>query len=128
MLPLICIIKIVTISRASVLKKILTDNYMISLQGCVKMCVCVCLSVGCIPPSKFNICTTVQVGKLKVLCESFFKLKSIKLRLFLQEEVCEVHRRFLPHSTYRISAPSIHESMATSQLHCLRLYIICSSS
>lgn len=29
-----------------------------------------------------------QVGKLKILCESFFKLKSVKLKLFLQEEVC----------------------------------------
>lgn len=28
-----------------------------------------------------------QVGKLKILCENFFKLKSIKPRLFLQEEV-----------------------------------------
>jgi hypothetical protein len=29
-----------------------------------------------------------QVGRLKFLCESFFKLKSMKLKLFLQEEVC----------------------------------------
>jgi len=29
-----------------------------------------------------------QVGKLKFLCDSFFKLKSMKLNLFLQEEVC----------------------------------------
>ena len=29
---------------------------------------------------------TTTVGKLKFLCESFFKLKSLKLKLFLQEE------------------------------------------
>ena len=32
--------------------------------------------------------TFFQIGKLKNLCESFFKLKSMKPRLFLQEEVC----------------------------------------
>ena len=29
----------------------------------------------------------VQMGKLKSLCESFFKLKDIKVRLFVEEEV-----------------------------------------
>lgn len=29
----------------------------------------------------------LQVGKLKVLCESFFKLKGIRLKLFIQEQV-----------------------------------------
>ena len=29
-----------------------------------------------------------QVGKLKFLCESFFMLKSMKLKLYLPEEVC----------------------------------------
>jgi hypothetical protein len=29
----------------------------------------------------------IQVGKLKSLCESFFKLKDIKVRLFVEEEV-----------------------------------------
>lgn len=29
-----------------------------------------------------------QVGRLKALCESFFKLKGIRPRLFIQEEVC----------------------------------------
>lgn len=29
----------------------------------------------------------LQVGKLKALCESFFKLKGIRLKLFIQEQV-----------------------------------------
>ena len=33
-----------------------------------------------------------QVKKLKSLCENLFKLRSIKLRLFLHEEVREKNR------------------------------------
>lgn len=36
----------------------------------------------------FNIYSVIQVGKLKNLCESFFNIKSIKPKLFLQEAVC----------------------------------------
>jgi hypothetical protein len=32
----------------------------------------------------------IQVGKLKSLCESFFKLKDIKVKLFVEEEVWNV--------------------------------------
>ncbi|XP_078434131.1 tubulin folding cofactor E / Pfifferling (PFI) [Wolffia australiana] len=47
---------------------------------------CVGPSMGEKPPSIRKLPPSTTVGKLKVLCESFFKLKSIKLLLFLQEE------------------------------------------
>ncbi|KAL0539154.1 hypothetical protein IC582_023334 [Cucumis melo] len=49
---------------------------------------CVGASIGEKPPvtKKLPPATSVTVGKLKMLCESFFKLKSIKLKLYLQEE------------------------------------------
>ncbi|KAK1311518.1 hypothetical protein QJS10_CPA08g00879 [Acorus calamus] len=42
------------------------------------------VQVACL--AKSQILNGSEVGKLKVLCESLFKLKSIRLRLFLQEE------------------------------------------
>ncbi|CAA6660206.1 unnamed protein product [Spirodela intermedia] len=48
---------------------------------------CVGASMGEKPPMTRKLPPPQRyVGKLKVLCESFFKLKFIKLRLFLQEE------------------------------------------
>ncbi|KAF3434118.1 hypothetical protein FNV43_RR25221 [Rhamnella rubrinervis] len=47
---------------------------------------CVGASIGEKPPLTKKLPGTTTVGKLKSLCESFFKLKSIKLKLFLQEE------------------------------------------
>lgn len=47
---------------------------------------CVGASIGEKPPVTKKLPATTTVGKLKILCESFFKLKSIKLKLFLQEE------------------------------------------
>lgn len=47
---------------------------------------CVGASIGEKQPLTKKIPPTTTVGKLKVLCESFFKLKGIQLRLFLQEE------------------------------------------
>ncbi|EHA8589737.1 Tubulin-folding cofactor E [Cocos nucifera] len=47
---------------------------------------CVGASIGEKQPLTKKIPPTTTVGKLKVLCESFFKLKGIELRLFLQEE------------------------------------------
>ncbi|PIA44248.1 hypothetical protein AQUCO_01700091v1 [Aquilegia coerulea] len=47
---------------------------------------CVGASIGEKPPLTKKLPATTTVGKLKALCESFFKLKSIKPRLFLQEE------------------------------------------
>nr|XP_019708382.2 tubulin-folding cofactor E isoform X2 [Elaeis guineensis] len=47
---------------------------------------CVGASIGEKQPLTKKIPPTTTVGKLKVLCESFFKLKGIRLRLFLQEE------------------------------------------
>ncbi|XP_043693544.1 tubulin-folding cofactor E-like [Telopea speciosissima] len=47
---------------------------------------CVGASLGEKPPLTKKLPATTTVGKLKVLCESFFKLKSFKLKLFLQEE------------------------------------------
>lgn len=47
---------------------------------------CVGASFGEKPPLTKKLPATTTVGKLKILCESFFKLKSIKLKLFLQEE------------------------------------------
>ncbi|CAA7396528.1 unnamed protein product [Spirodela intermedia] len=47
---------------------------------------CVGASMGEKPPMTRKLPPSTTVGKLKVLCESFFKLKFIKLRLFLQEE------------------------------------------
>ncbi|XP_022718317.1 tubulin-folding cofactor E isoform X1 [Durio zibethinus] len=47
---------------------------------------CVALSVGEKLPLTKKLPATTTVGKLKALCESFFKLKSLKLKLFLQEE------------------------------------------
>ncbi|KAJ8625342.1 hypothetical protein MRB53_033872 [Persea americana] len=44
------------------------------------------VSLGEKPPLTKKLPATTTVGKLKVLCESFFKLKSIKPKLFLQEE------------------------------------------
>ncbi|XP_077231741.1 tubulin folding cofactor E / Pfifferling (PFI) isoform X2 [Tasmannia lanceolata] len=47
---------------------------------------CVGASIGEKPHLTKKLPATTTVGKLKVLCESFFKLKSIKPKLFLQEE------------------------------------------
>ncbi|KAM7511499.1 hypothetical protein LguiB_010374 [Lonicera macranthoides] len=47
---------------------------------------CVGASIGEKPPLTKKLPATTTVGKLKILCESFFKLKSIKPVLFLQEE------------------------------------------
>lgn len=47
---------------------------------------CVGPSIGEKPPLTKKLPATTTVGKLKTLCESFFKLKSIKLILYLQEE------------------------------------------
>ncbi|CAN6678796.1 unnamed protein product [Malus baccata var. baccata] len=47
---------------------------------------CVGASIGEKPSLVKKLPGTTTVGKLKVLCESFFKLKSIKLKLFLEEK------------------------------------------
>ncbi|XP_008445987.2 tubulin-folding cofactor E isoform X1 [Cucumis melo] len=47
---------------------------------------CVGASIGEKPPVTKKLPPATSVGKLKMLCESFFKLKSIKLKLYLQEE------------------------------------------
>lgn len=47
---------------------------------------CVAASIGEKPTLTKKLPATTTVGKLKILCESFFKLKSIKPKLFLQEE------------------------------------------
>ncbi|XP_021758179.1 tubulin-folding cofactor E-like [Chenopodium quinoa] len=47
---------------------------------------CVGASMGEKPLLTKKLPATTTVGKLKILCETFFKLKSIKLKLFLQEE------------------------------------------
>lgn len=47
---------------------------------------CVGASMGEKPPLTKKLPSTTTVGKLKILCETFFKLKSIKLKLFLQDE------------------------------------------
>ncbi|KAA8549632.1 hypothetical protein F0562_001350 [Nyssa sinensis] len=47
---------------------------------------CVGASIGEKVPLTKKLPATTTVGKLKILCESFFKLKSIKPKLFLQEE------------------------------------------
>ncbi|RYR63109.1 hypothetical protein Ahy_A04g020902 isoform A [Arachis hypogaea] len=47
---------------------------------------CVGASMGEKQPLTKKLPATTTVGKLKFLCESFFKLKSLKLKLFLQEE------------------------------------------
>ncbi|KAK2635452.1 hypothetical protein Ddye_030244 [Dipteronia dyeriana] len=47
---------------------------------------CVGASMGEKPPLTKKLPATTTVGKLKILCESFFKLKSIRPKLFLLEE------------------------------------------
>ncbi|XP_050219249.1 tubulin-folding cofactor E [Mercurialis annua] len=47
---------------------------------------CVGASIGEKPLITKKLPATTTVGKLKILCESFFKLKSVKPKLFLQEE------------------------------------------
>ncbi|KAL5760985.1 hypothetical protein ACOSQ2_019823 [Xanthoceras sorbifolium] len=47
---------------------------------------CVGASMGEKPPLTKKLPATTTVGKLKILCESFFKLKSNTPKLFLQEE------------------------------------------
>lgn len=47
---------------------------------------CVGASIGEKHPMTKKLPATTTVGKLKILCESFFKLKSVKPILFLQEE------------------------------------------
>ncbi|KAI3972696.1 hypothetical protein MKX01_019354 [Papaver californicum] len=47
---------------------------------------CVGASMGEKKPLTKKLPATSTIGKLKVLCESFFRLKSIRLKLFLQEE------------------------------------------
>ncbi|RWW68382.1 hypothetical protein BHE74_00024094 [Ensete ventricosum] len=66
-----------------------------------------------------------QVSKLKVLCESFFKLKDIRLRLYIQEEVLVL---FYLHSNIlfyhvAVSVPTMWHVSATWRL-CLRPRII----
>ncbi|KAH0716275.1 hypothetical protein KY284_009180 [Solanum tuberosum] len=48
---------------------------------------CVAASIGEKVPLTKKLPATTTVGKLKILCESFFKIKSVKPKLFLQEEV-----------------------------------------
>ncbi|CAL9038104.1 unnamed protein product [Musa banksii] len=47
---------------------------------------CIGASMGEKQPLAKKLPPTTTVGKLKVLCESFFKLKDIRLRLYIQEE------------------------------------------
>ncbi|RZB90234.1 Tubulin-folding cofactor E isoform B [Glycine soja] len=47
---------------------------------------CVGASMGEKPSLTKKLPATTTVGKLKFLCESFFKLKSMKLKLYLREE------------------------------------------
>lgn len=47
---------------------------------------CVAASIGEKVPLTKKLPATTTVGKLKILCESFFKIKSVKPKLFLQEE------------------------------------------
>ncbi|GAB2299152.1 hypothetical protein Dimus_033224 [Dionaea muscipula] len=47
---------------------------------------CVGASLGEKPPLTKKIPASTSVGKLKILCQSFFRLKATKLKLFLQEE------------------------------------------
>ncbi|KAH7841044.1 hypothetical protein Vadar_024881 [Vaccinium darrowii] len=47
---------------------------------------CVGASMGEKPPLTKKLPAATTVGKLKILCESFFKLKSVKPVLFLEEE------------------------------------------
>ncbi|XP_047342032.1 tubulin-folding cofactor E [Impatiens glandulifera] len=47
---------------------------------------CIGASIGEKPPQTKKLPANTTVGKLKILCESFFKLKSIKPVLLLQEE------------------------------------------
>ncbi|XP_073013996.1 tubulin-folding cofactor E [Typha latifolia] len=47
---------------------------------------CVGASMGEKQPLTKKLPPTTTLGKLKVLCESFFKVKDIKLRLFIEEE------------------------------------------
>uniref|UniRef100_A0A3Q7IVJ9 Ubiquitin-like domain-containing protein n=1 Tax=Solanum lycopersicum TaxID=4081 RepID=A0A3Q7IVJ9_SOLLC len=47
---------------------------------------CVAASIGEKVPLTKKLPATTTVGKLKILCESFFKIKSIKPKLFIQEE------------------------------------------
>ncbi|XP_062180143.1 tubulin-folding cofactor E-like [Phragmites australis] len=49
---------------------------------------CVGPSMGEKQPLTKKLPPTTTVGKLKSLCESFFKLKDIKVRLFVEEEGC----------------------------------------
>uniref|UniRef100_A0A0A9D661 CAP-Gly domain-containing protein n=1 Tax=Arundo donax TaxID=35708 RepID=A0A0A9D661_ARUDO len=49
---------------------------------------CVGPSMGEKQPLTKKLPPTTTVGKLKSLCESFFKLKDIKVRLFAEEEGC----------------------------------------
>ncbi|WMV55138.1 hypothetical protein MTR67_048523 [Solanum verrucosum] len=51
---------------------------------------CVAASIGEKVPLTKKLPATTTVGKLKILCESFFKIKSVKPKLFLQEEEAEV--------------------------------------
>ncbi|XP_047251762.1 tubulin-folding cofactor E isoform X4 [Capsicum annuum] len=47
---------------------------------------CVAASIGEKAPLTKKLPATTTVAKLKILCESFFKIKSVKPKLFLQEE------------------------------------------
>lgn len=47
---------------------------------------CVGASIGEKPPLTKKLPTTTTVGKLKNLCESFFKLKGIKQKMYFHEE------------------------------------------
>ncbi|XP_022939765.1 tubulin-folding cofactor E [Cucurbita moschata] len=47
---------------------------------------CVGASIGEKPPLTKKLPLTTTVGKLKMLCESFFKLKCMRLKLYLQEQ------------------------------------------
>ncbi|KAL5993275.1 hypothetical protein ACLOJK_014199 [Asimina triloba] len=51
---------------------------------------CIGASLGEKPPLVKNLPATTTIGKLKILCESFFKLKSVRLKLFLLEERARV--------------------------------------
>jgi hypothetical protein len=55
---------------------------------------CVGPSMGEKQPLTKKLPPATTVGKLKSLCESFFKLKDVKLRLYLEEEGCPMPQFF----------------------------------
>ncbi|TMW85638.1 hypothetical protein EJD97_022781 [Solanum chilense] len=74
---------------------------------------CVAASIGEKVPLTKKLPATTTVGKLKILCESFFKIKSVKPKLFIQEEEIDATLEELSNSP---AAANIQKELSSEEM------------